>query len=90
MNSMDKFMEQQDTQSNVVLRNNSESTFDKQIEKIENTPFHMVMGENGGYFAVMGKYQITHEMIEESEVLKLVKEPNWEMIINLILMLKNI
>lgn len=57
--------------------------------EIEGTPF-TVIGIDNKYFGVMGQYRITEEYEDKEAVIAGLKEMNWNRIVQVILILKEL
>lgn len=77
-------MDTLDIQSNANQENNSKWTY----EPLEGTPF-TIIGDEEGYFAVMGKHRITERTKSKEKLVEDLKVPNWNRITQMIYIITN-
>lgn len=80
-------LKSEDLSTNVENTNSTNSSKNEElrrIEKLKDTPFEIVYDEGVGYYLVMGSYRITEPNEKRENLIKIVKEKNWNLLTTVI------
>lgn len=73
--NVDEFQDKPNS-SNLVIR-----------EEIKGTPFHLINYNNEGWFVALGKYRMTETGKDKEELIKMVENKDWTLILDTIAVL---
>lgn len=88
MNTTQREQSQEQSSSEEQPKSNYHYNDNLGIRSIENTPFNIVVDEQG-YRIAMGKYVVSKPYLIEEDAIKDIEEKHWNLIIDVILLLVN-